>query len=55
MNIMRLKYTSRELYEWQMSQISQIYFQTYKLTYDWAKKAKNAPVLSWVLHTIRPL
>ncbi len=38
---MRTKYTNRELYEWQLSQITLIYFQTYQLAYDWAKKAEK--------------
>lgn len=38
---MQTKYTNKELYEWQISQISQIYFQTYQLAFDWSKKAEK--------------
>jgi Tc toxin complex TcA C-terminal TcB-binding domain/Neuraminidase-like domain len=36
---MRSKYTNEELYQWQVSQISGVYFQSYKLAYDLAKRA----------------
>lgn len=39
---MRNKYTNKELYSWMVSQISSIYFQTYKLAYDMAKGAERA-------------
>lgn len=38
---MKTKYTNRELYEWQLSQITPIYFQSYQLAFDWAKKAER--------------
>src|SRR5205807_3894049 len=38
---MRSKYTSRELYQWQIGQISGVYFQSYKLAYDLAKRAER--------------
>ena len=38
---MKTKYTNQELYEWQLSQITPIYFQAYQLAYDWAKKAER--------------
>ncbi len=36
------KFTNRELYDWMVSQISGIYFQSYQLTYDLAKRAERA-------------
>jgi hypothetical protein len=38
---MRSKYTNQELYEWQIGQISAVYFQSYKLAYDLAKRAER--------------
>ncbi|MDO8948376.1 MAG: neuraminidase-like domain-containing protein [Desulfocapsaceae bacterium] len=38
---MRSKYTSKELYQWQVGQISGVYFQSYKLAYDLAKRAER--------------
>lgn len=38
---MRSKYTNAELYQWQMGQISGVYFQSYKLAYDLAKRAER--------------
>jgi hypothetical protein len=38
---MRSKYTNEELYRWQMGQISGVYFQSYKLAYDLAKRAER--------------
>lgn len=38
---MRSKYTNQELYQWQIGQISNIYFQSYKLAYDLAKRAER--------------
>ncbi|HEX2062357.1 MAG TPA: neuraminidase-like domain-containing protein [Thermoanaerobaculia bacterium] len=38
---MREKYTNQELYQWMITQISQTYFQTYKLAYDVAKRAER--------------
>lgn len=38
---MRSKYTNQELYQWQVSQISGVYFQSYKLAYDLAKRAER--------------
>jgi len=38
---MRSKYTNEELYQWQMGQISGVYFQSYKLAYDLAKRAER--------------
>lgn len=39
---MRNKFTNQELYSWMTSQISAIYFQSYKLAYDIAKRAEQA-------------
>jgi Tc toxin complex TcA C-terminal TcB-binding domain len=39
---LRDKYTNRELYNWMVGQISGIYFQTYQLAYDVAKRAERA-------------
>ena len=38
---MRSKYTNQELYQWQIGQISGVYFQSYKLAYDMAKRAER--------------
>jgi len=39
---MRSKYTNQELYSWMVSQISTVYFQSYKLAFDLAKRAEKA-------------
>jgi hypothetical protein len=39
---MRSKFTNRELYDWMVGQISGIYFQSYQLAYDVAKRAERA-------------
>lgn len=38
---MRSKYTNQELYQWQIGQISGVYFQSYKLAYDLAKRTER--------------
>jgi hypothetical protein len=38
---MRSKYTNLELYQWQVGQISGVYFQSYKLAYDLARRAER--------------
>lgn len=38
---MRSKYTNKELYEWMITQVSQVYFQSYQLAYDFAKRAEK--------------
>lgn len=38
---MRSKYTNEELYQWQVGQISDVYFQSYKLAYDLAKRTER--------------
>ena len=39
---LRSKYTNQELYGWMVGQISAVYFQTYQLAYDVAKRAERA-------------
>ena len=39
---MRSKYTNQQLYDWQVRQLSTIYFQSYQLAYDMAKKAEKS-------------
>jgi len=39
---MRDKFTNRELYDWMVGQISGLYFQSYQLAYDIAKRAERA-------------
>jgi hypothetical protein len=38
---MHSKYTNQELYDWMIGQISQVYFQSYQLAYDLAKRAEK--------------
>ena len=38
---MHSKYTNLELYQWMITQISQVYFQSYQLAYDLAKRAEK--------------
>ena len=40
-DFMRSKYTNQELYQWQVGQISGVYFQSYQLAYDLAKRAER--------------
>ena len=40
-SFMRSKYTNLELYQWQIGQISGVYFQSYRLAYDLAKRAER--------------
>jgi len=40
-SFMRSKYTNEDLYQWQVSQVSGTYFQSYKLAYDLAKRAER--------------
>ncbi|MDR4497892.1 MAG: neuraminidase-like domain-containing protein [Candidatus Scalindua sp.] len=39
---MREKFTNQELYDWMVSQTSTIYFQSYQMAYDLAKRAQKA-------------
>lgn len=39
---MRDKFTNAELYHWMVSQLSSVYFQSYQLVYDIAKRAEKA-------------
>ncbi len=41
-DFMRTKFTSQELYNWMVTQLSTIYFQCYQLAYDLAKRAEKA-------------
>lgn len=36
------KYTNEDLYKWMVTQISKVYFQSYQLAYDCAKRAQRA-------------
>jgi len=38
---MRSKYTDEELYQWQVGQVAGVYFQSYQLAYDLAKRAER--------------
>lgn len=38
---MRNKYTNRQLYDWQVRQLSAVYFQAYQLAYDIGKRAEK--------------
>jgi hypothetical protein len=38
---MRAKFTNKELYEWMLAQISGVYFKSYQLAHDFAKKAER--------------
>jgi len=40
-NYMRNKYTNEQLYSWTITQISTVYFQSYQLAFDMAKKAEK--------------
>jgi hypothetical protein len=40
-DFMRSKYTNKELYDWMIGQISSVYFKSYKLAHDFAKKAER--------------
>src|SRR5690606_21087412 len=39
---MRSKYSNQQLYSWMVQQIATIYFQSYKLAFDMARKAEKA-------------
>lgn len=38
---MKTKFTNKNLYQWMITQISQVYFQSYQLAYDIAKQAEK--------------
>ena len=40
-DFMRSKYTNEDLYQWQVGQISGVYFESYQLAYDLAKRAER--------------
>src|SRR5690606_26066794 len=39
---MREKFSNRELYDWMVGELSTLYFQTYQLAFDLAKRAERA-------------
>jgi 5-hydroxyisourate hydrolase-like protein (transthyretin family) len=39
---MRSKFTNKELYDWMIGQISAVYFKSYQLAHDFAKKAERS-------------
>lgn len=39
---MRSKFTNKELYDWMLGQISSVYFKSYQLAHDFAKKAERS-------------
>ncbi|HLS31361.1 MAG TPA: hypothetical protein VK021_10930 [Flavobacteriaceae bacterium] len=39
---MRSKFTNKELYDWMIGQISSVYFKSYQLAHDFAKKAERS-------------
>ncbi|MEI7724329.1 MAG: neuraminidase-like domain-containing protein [Bacteroidota bacterium] len=41
-DFMRSKYTNKDLYDWMIGQISSVYFKSYKLAFDCAKKAERS-------------
>jgi hypothetical protein len=41
-DFMRSKFTNNELYQWMIGQISSVYFSSYKLAHDFAKKAERS-------------
>ncbi|PTS94649.1 hypothetical protein DBR11_22760 [Pedobacter sp. HMWF019] len=40
-DFMRSKYTNKELYDWMVGQISSVYFKSYQMAFDIAKKAER--------------
>ena len=40
--LLKTKFTTKELYDWMLSQLSSTYFQAYQLAYDPAKRASRA-------------
>lgn len=41
-DFMQQKFTNQELYDWMVGQVSMLYFQSYQLAYDLARKAERA-------------
>lgn len=41
-DFMRSKFTNKELYDWMIGQVSSVYFRSYKLAHDFAKKAERS-------------
>jgi hypothetical protein len=42
LEFMQDKYTNKDLYNWMVTQISTLYFQSYQMAYDMAKRAEKA-------------
>src|SRR5439155_25415079 len=40
-DLMKSKYTNQDLYSWMVTQISSLYFQSYQLAYNLAKRAER--------------
>ncbi len=40
-DFLKSKYTNQELYQWMVGEISRVYFQSYQLAYDMAKRAER--------------
>ncbi|QCK15289.1 hypothetical protein DCC35_11290 [Mangrovivirga cuniculi] len=51
-DFMKSKYTNKELYQWMTGQISQVYFKSYQLAYDLAKKPKGVTGLNLVFRNL---
>lgn len=47
---LRSKYTNQQLFDWMLTQVSTVYFQSYQLAYDMAKRAEK----SFQLELARP-
>lgn len=41
-SVLRSKFTNRELYDWLVAQLSDVYFQSYRMAFDMAKRAERA-------------
>ena len=41
-DLLRTKFTNRDLYQWMVGRISSVYFQTYKIAFDLAQAAEKA-------------
>lgn len=41
-NFLKEKFTNQELYQWMVSQLASLYFQAYKMAYEFAKAAEKA-------------
>ncbi len=52
---LRSKYTGQQLYEWTVAQLSTVYFQSYQLAFDMARRAERAYRFEVVDTTTAPL